>query len=427
MANDSSHLPTRVSYKLNLRGPSVNVQTSCSTSLVAVHMACQSLLNGESDMALAGGVSVAFPQKEGYYYQEGAIASPDGYCRPFDADGQGPVRGNGVGVVVLKRFRDALADRDHVHAVIRGSAINNDGSAKIGYMAPSVRGQATAITEAHTLADVKPESITYIEAHGTATPLGDPIEVEALTLAFRGATNKRNFCALGSVKSSIGHLDAAAGVTGLIKTVLALEHGRIPASLHFKQPNPKLKLEESPFYVNTALAEWPTNGTPRRAGVSSFGIGGTNAHVVIEEPPALQDATGPDRGDTHASQLILLSARTGTALERATENLFVHLKGQTEANLADVAYTLQVGRHAFAHRRMLVCRDLADAIYALETHDSKRIFTAAAEARERTVTFMFSGQGSQYAGHGARTLRDRTDLPSRARQVCFVAWSTPGA
>ena len=413
MANDSSHLPTRVSYKLNLRGPSVNVQTSCSTSLVAVHMACQSLLNGESDMALAGGVSVAFPQKEGYYYQEGAIASPDGYCRAFDADGQGPVRGNGVGVVVLKRFSDALADRDHVHAVIRGSAINNDGSAKIGYMAPSVRGQAAAITEAHTLAGVKPESITYIEAHGTATPLGDPIEVEALTLAFRGATNKRNFCAIGSVKSSIGHLDAAAGVTGLIKTVLALEHGRIPASLNFKRPNPKLKLEESPFYVNTSLAEWPTNGTPRRAGVSSFGIGGTNAHVIIEEPP---DAIRPD-GDTRPSQLIVLSARTSPALERATENLLEHLKKQTEVNLADVAYTLQVGRHAFAHRRALVCQDLADAITALETRDPKKVFTATAETRERTVAFMFSGQGSQYVGM-ARELYETEPIFRREFDKC---------
>jgi acyl transferase domain-containing protein len=418
MANDGSHLPTRVSYKLNLRGPSVNVQTSCSTSLVAVHLACQSLLNGECDMALAGGVSVAFPQKEGYYYQEGAIASPDGHCRPFDAAAQGPVRGNGVGVVVLKRYADALRDRDHVTAIIRGSAINNDGSAKIGYMAPSVRGQAAVITEAQALAGVSPETISYIEAHGTATPLGDPIEVEALTLAFRGGTSRRNFCALGSVKSAIGHLDAAAGITGLIKTALALRHRRIPASLHFTEPNPKLKLEESPFYVNASLAEWRAGETPRRAAVSSFGIGGTNAHVILEETPPLGDDTGRDAGEARGHQLLLLSARTGPALERATANLAEHFRRHPDLDLADAAYTLQVGRRAFAHRRAVVCRrDLGDAADALERRDPARVFTSPAELRGRPVAFMFSGQGSQYVGMG-RGLYEAEPVFRRELDAC---------
>ncbi|RMF30773.1 MAG: polyketide synthase, partial [Chloroflexi bacterium] len=273
IGNGRDYLPTRVSYKLNLRGPSVNVQTACSTSLVAVHLACQALLNYECDIALAGGVSVDVPQKRGYLYLEGGISSPDGHCRAFDARAQGTVGGNGVGIVVLKRLEDALADGDTIHAVIKGSAINNDGSLKVGYTAPSVEGQAEVIATAQALAGVDPETITYIEAHGTGTALGDPIEIAALTQVFRAGTQARGFCAIGSVKTNIGHLDAAAGVAGLIKTVLALKHRMIPPSLNFERPNPQIDFEHSPFYVNTRLREWepPAEGIPRRAGVSSFG------------------------------------------------------------------------------------------------------------------------------------------------------------
>ncbi|OYE03766.1 type I polyketide synthase, partial [Nostoc sp. 'Peltigera membranacea cyanobiont' 232] len=271
IGNDKDFLTTRVSYKLNLTGPSITIQTACSTSLVATTLACQSLLNYQCDMALAGGVSIHVPQKTGYLHEPGGTLSPDGHCRAFDAKAQGTTIGNGVGVVVLKRLSDALADGDCIHAVIRGSAINNDGSGKVGYTAPSVNGQAEVIAEAMMLAGVEPETINYIEAHGTGTALGDPIEIAALSQAFRSSTNKKGFCAVGSVKTNIGHLDAAAGIAGLIKTVLALKHKQIPASLNFEQPNPQIDFANSPFYINAKLAEWKTGSTPRRAGVSSLG------------------------------------------------------------------------------------------------------------------------------------------------------------
>ena len=395
IGNDKDHLPTRVSYKLNLKGPSVAVQTTCSTSLVAVHLACQSLLSGECDMALAGGASIRLPQKSGYFYQEGNISSPDGHCRTFDARAQGTISGSGVGVVVLKRLADALADGDCVHAVIRGSALNNDGSVKVGYTAPSVEGQAAVIAEALAVAGVEADSVSYVEAHGTATALGDPIEVAALTRAFRQTTKRNNYCALGSVKSNIGHLDAAAGVAGLIKTVLALKHRLLPPSLHYEQPNPKIDFANSPFYVNAQLSEWATNGTPRRAGVSSFGIGGTNAHVVLEEAPeqTQTDATAP-------WQLFVLSAKTPTALDATTANLAAHLRQNPDLDLADAAYTLQTGRRAFNHRRMFVCRSSEDALGTLEAGDARRLFTAEQAGGARSVVFMFSGQGSQYVNMG---------------------------
>ncbi|HZI31264.1 MAG TPA: polyketide synthase, partial [Candidatus Binatia bacterium] len=271
LGNDKDYLPTRVSYKLNLRGPSLNIQTACSTSLVAVCVACQNLLNYECDMALAGAVSIAFPQKRGYLFQEGGIASPDGHCRVFDAKAAGTVAGEGVGIVALKRLGDALADGDTIYAVIKGFAINNDGANKIGYTAPSVDGQSEVIATAQAMAGFSPESIGYIEAHGTGTPLGDPIEVEGLTKAFRTGTSAKNFCAIGSVKSNVGHLDTAAGVAGLIKTALALHHKKIPPSLHFESSNPKIDFAGSPFYVNAKLANWKNGKTLRRAGVSSFG------------------------------------------------------------------------------------------------------------------------------------------------------------
>ena len=293
MSNDKDFLPTRVSYKLDLHGPSVTVQTACSTSLVAVHLACQSLLNGESDMALAGGASIPIPQRRGYLYQEGNINSPDGHCRAFDADAQGTIGGSGVGVVLLKRLADALDDGDTIHAVIKGSAVNNDGAMKVGYTAPSVEGQAKVVAEALSIAGVDPDTVTYIEAHGTGTTLGDPIEIAALQKVFAARTTKKNFCGIGSVKTNIGHLDTAAGVAGLIKTVLALRHKELPPSLHFTRPNSKIDFANSPFYVNASLRAWENGETPRRAGVSSFGIGGTNAHVVLEEAPSpLEPPTG---------------------------------------------------------------------------------------------------------------------------------------
>ena len=281
LASDKDFLTTRVSYKLNLQGPSLDIQTACSSSLVAVHTACQSLLSGECDIALAGGVAVS--KQQGYRYQDGGIYSPDGHCRAFDAQAQGTVGGNGVGIVVLKRLEDAQRDGDTIDAVIKGSAVNNDGALKVSYTAPRIDSQAAVIRAAQMMAEVSPESITYIEAHGTGTPLGDPIEIAALSQAFRQETERKGFCAIASVKTNIGHLDAAAGIASLIKAVLALKHGQIPPILHFQQPNPQIDFANSPFYVNTQLADWPESESPRRAGVSSFGIGGTNAHVVLEE------------------------------------------------------------------------------------------------------------------------------------------------
>ncbi len=391
VSNGADFLATRVAYKLNLKGPSYTVQSACSTSLVAVHIACQNLLNEECDIALAGGVSVHVKQSEGYLYRESSIVSRAGHCRAFDARADGTVFGNGVGVVVLKRLEDALADGDHVHAVIRGSATNNDGSLKVGYTAPGVEGQAAVISEALAAAGVRADTISYIESHGTGTQLGDPIEIRALTKAFRPDTQATNFCAVGSLKTNIGHLVAAAGVAGLIKATLALEHKLIPPSLHFEQPNPEIDFANSPFYVVTQLTEWQKDGAPRRAGVSSFGVGGTNAHVVLEEAP--QPAAS---GASRSAQLLLLSAKTGTALDTATVNLAQHLKQHSHLNLADVAYTLQMGRQAFSQRRMLVGHDLAEAVEALEAGDAKRIFTDQAEIPDRPVVFMFSGQGAQY-------------------------------
>ncbi|NER28514.1 MAG: type I polyketide synthase [Symploca sp. SIO1C4] len=391
IGNDKDFVPTRISYKMNLKGPSVCINTACSTSLVAVHLACQGLLDQECDMALAGGATIQVPHKQGYFYQEDGIASPDGHCRSFDAKAQGTIFGSGVGIVLLKRLEDAIRDRDHIYAVIRGSAINNDGSLKVGYTAPSVDGQAEAIAEAQALAEVDPETISYIEAHGTATGMGDPIEIAALTQVFRASTDKKGFCAIGSAKSNLGHLNRAAGVVGLIKTILALKHQMIPPSLHFEQPNPQIDFANSPFYVNTKLQPWQTRGNPRRAGVSSFGIGGTNAHAVLEEAP-----TPVSSGASRSWQLLLLSAKTDTALKAASQNLARHLQQNSQLNLADVAYTLQVGRQVFKHRRMLICQNRDEAISALEIPDPQSALTHSQETKKLPVAFMFSGQGAQY-------------------------------
>ncbi|MDQ1409832.1 MAG: hypothetical protein QOJ41_1567, partial [Acidobacteriaceae bacterium] len=407
--NDKDYLTTRVAYKLGLKGPALNVSTACSTSLVAVGQACQSLLIFQCDVALAGGVSVRVPQQRGYYYDEGNIGSPDGHTRTFDAKAEGTTFSNGVGVVVLKRLEDAVKDGDQIYAVIKGVGLNNDGSQRVSFGAPGVEGQSEAVAMAQALAGVDPETITYVEAHGTATPLGDPIEVAGLTKAFRMGTEAKQFCAIGSVKSNVGHLDVAAGVAGLIKTALALHNKIIPASLHFTKPNPKLEIEKTPFYVNATLQEWHSQGdVPRRAGISSFGSGGTNAHLVLEEAPRT-NPSGPSR----PWQLLMLAAKTANALERATQNLSEHLKViaarneglQQLSELADAAFTLQTGRGEFAHRRVMACADAAEGASALEAKDPKRVFTHHQKLVDPPVVFMFPGQGAQYAGMGAELYR----------------------
>jgi len=394
LGNDRDFLSTRVSYKLNLTGPSFDVQTACSSSLVAIHLACQGLLSYQCEMALAGGVAVKLPQVGGHIYQEGGIFSPDGHCRVFDAEAAGTVGGSGVGVVALKRLDDALEARDPIHAVVLASAINNDGSDKLGYTAPSAPGQAEVVATALALAGVDADTISYVEAHGTGTPLGDPIEVAALTQAFRATTSATGFCALGSVKSNLGHLDAAAGVAGFIKTVLALRHRSVPASLHFTAPNPKIDFASSPFYVAREGGAWQSAG-PRRAGVSSFGIGGTNAHVILEEAPE-RGSAAPAR-EWH---LLQLSARSEAALERASQNLADYLQRHPDSNLADVSYTLSVGRKDFAWRRLVVCQEVDDARVRLVSEEPRGRFDGRVELGARPVAFLFPGQGAQYGGMG---------------------------
>jgi len=387
--NEKDFLATRLAYKLNLRGPALTVQTACSTSLVAVHIACQQLLQRDCDLALAGGVAIEVPHGAGYLYQEGHILSPDGHCRAFDLDAGGTVRGSGGAVVVLKRLADAVRDGDTVWAVIKGSAINNDGAAKVGYTAPSVDGQAEVIEQALQRAGVDPRSIGLVEAHGTATPLGDPIEVAALTLAYRKYTRERGYCLLGAVKTNVGHLDAAAGVTGLIKAALALHHGVVPATLHYRSVNPKLDLANSPFRVNAVRAPWPLLDTPRRAAVSSFGIGGTNAHMVLEQAPPRVE-----REIEAGAQLLVLSARSASALDAMRANLAGHLLAGPEASLADIAHTLQLGRAQLPHRLSVAAASVAEAATALAAAPA-----APASANGR-VTFLFPGQGLQKVGMG---------------------------
>jgi amino acid adenylation domain-containing protein len=412
---DKDFMCTHISYKLNLNGPSVSIQTACSTSLAAIHWAVRGLLTGECEMALAGGVSIAFPPKQGYLYQEGMIFSPDGHNKTFDAEAAGSVFGDGVGVVVLKPLAYATRDRDHIYAIIKGSAINNDGCRKVGYTAPSIDGQAEVIKSAQLTAEVEPGSITYMEAHGTATPLGDTVEIEALKQAFN--TSKKGFCGIGTVKSNIGHLYSAAGTAGFIKTVLALKHRLIPPSLHFKTPNPGINFENTPFYVNTGLKEWKSDGYPLRAGVSSFGIGGTNVHVILEEAPAAGESVNQwvsgQRTDSRGGslcppsnsrqyQLILLSAKTQSALDKMTENLTAYFKKNLlnpGPTIADMTYTLQVGRKHFPYRRMAVCAAL-DAEPQKLALDIRRIPAALVKEENRPIVFMFCGQGSQYVNMG---------------------------
>ncbi|MGC1196080.1 MAG: type I polyketide synthase, partial [Geitlerinemataceae cyanobacterium] len=396
--NGSDHLPMRVSYKLGLTGPSVNVQTTCSTSLVAVHLACQSLYFGECDVALAGGVSIFVPHRLGYLYREGMILSPDGHCRAFDADARGTVFGNGAGVVVLKLLSKAVADGDSIYAVIKGSAVNNDGAHKMSYTAPSVRGQVAAISEALAVSRIDSSTVSYVEAHGTGTALGDPIEVTALTEAFRQSTeepiDKTGFCAIGSVKTNIGHLDDAAGIAGLIKTVLALKHRLIPPSLNFSQPNPNIDFAKTPFYVNTELTPWNTEGIPRRAGVSSFGMGGTNCHVVLEEAP--QRVRQPSVLD-RPLHLLTLSAKTETALQDLAQRYADYLDTHRDVNLGDIGFSANTGRHHFGHRLALVADSHENLRSQLQTFSSE---PASHQGNPRKLGFLFTGQGAQYGNMG---------------------------
>jgi amino acid adenylation domain-containing protein len=400
LVNDRDYLPTKASYKLNLKGPSISISTACSTSLVAIIQAYQGLLNHQCDVALAGGVSIMPPQNTGYLYQEGSIFTPDGHCRPFDANAQGTSFNNGAGIVVLKRLAEAIADGDRVYAVIKGVGINNDGSDKVSFTAPSISGQMGAILQAQQEAGVDPASISYIEAHGTATPIGDPIEVEALTQAFRTKTAAKQFCGIGSIKSNLGHLTAAAGVAGFIKTVLALYHRQIPPSINFDRPNPYIDFANSPFYVNSQLSDWPASETPRRAGVSSFGGGGTNAHVILEE--SLQTIpSSPSR----PYQLLLLSGKTTTAIEQLTTDLQEYLQHNPDLDCADIAYTLQQGRKRFNHRRFVVCQNSVEAMENLATLPPHLTNTRHCDQPSPDVVFMFPGQGSQYVNMGINLYR----------------------
>ncbi|MGH6822903.1 MAG: beta-ketoacyl synthase N-terminal-like domain-containing protein, partial [Methylocella sp.] len=395
VGNGADFLATRTAYKLDLRGPALTVQSACSTSLLAVAEACNCLLDYRADMALAGGVSITFPQKRGYLYQEGGMVSPDGHCRTFDAEAAGTVFGSGAGVVLLKRLDAALADGDPIRAIIRGSAVNNDGARKVGYTAPSSDGQAKAIALAHAVADITAGSISYVECHGTATPLGDPIEIAGLAKAFGATTNAKGFCAIGTVKTNIGHLDIASGAAGLIKTILALEHESLPATLHFKTPNPKLGLEESPFFVNAELRPWPRGAKPRIAGVNAAGVGGTNVHLIVEEAPAIP-AAAATASDDEASHLIVLSARDDTAVAEARRRLAAHLETHTEQSIGEIAFTLQTGRRGFAKRFAAVAKDRRGLIEQLGGPGEAE--TAAASPPK--LAFLFPGQGAQYPGMG---------------------------
>ena len=386
--NDKDHLTTRVAYKLNLKGPAVSVQTTCSTSLVAVCLAVESLLAGACDIALAGGVSIAIPKKRGYVYRKGGIASPDGKCRTFDAKARGTVFSSGVGIVTLKRLEDALADGDSIWAVIKGAAINNDGALKVGYTAPSIQGQTDVITRALTSAAIRPDQIGYLEAHGTATELGDPIEMAALNQSFLGTAEQRHFCAIGSVKTNVGHLNNAAGIAGLIKAIMCVKEGVLVPTLHFEEPNPAIDFANSAFYVNTQLKPWPSHQCQRRAGVSSFGIGGTNAHVIVEEPPL------PLPSQSHRQwRVVPVSARSSASLAQSIQNLRERLANSgAEISAPDVAYTLQVGRKAFSHRFATVSQNKTEMMSCLHSGYG----WSEVDARKRVVAFMFPGQGAQY-------------------------------
>jgi acyl transferase domain-containing protein/acyl carrier protein len=391
ISNGNDSISTPISYKLNLTGPSIDVNTTCSTSLIAVHQACRSLLGYECDMSLAGGVSINVLQSQGYVYQEGGILSPDGHCRPFDEKAQGTIEGSGLGLVVLKRLEDALQDGDTIHAIIRSSAANNDGAAKVGYTAPSVQGQARVISEALEIANVSADSISYIEAHGTGTVMGDPVEINALTKAFSQSTSRKQYCAIGSVKSNIGHLNIASGIAGLIKTVLALKYKKIPPSINFDKPNPQINFADSPFYVNASLCDWERGITPRRAGVSSFGMGGTNVHLILEEAEQSQSTSS-----TLTHHLLPVSAKNESSLNNYKLQVGQYFKDSDQRNLADIAYTLQLGRKEYHHRSFIVAADTQETSDKFLAQNNHYSFSSTLPTEEHHVIFMFPGQGAQY-------------------------------
>ncbi|MFX0111904.1 type I polyketide synthase [Bacillus pumilus] len=400
---DKDFMNTKVSYKLNLKGPSVAVDTACSSSLTAIHMAARALITGECKMALAGGVTITTPHKKGYMYQEGMIMSPDGHCRAFDEQAEGTVGGEGCGVVVLKSLKQALKDKDHIYGVIKGSAYNNDGGRKVGYTAPSIEGQSEVIKKALNISRVEAESISYIEAHGTGTTLGDPVEIESLKKAFQ--TDKKQFCAIGSVKTNIGHLDSAAGIAGFIKTTLSLYHQMLPPSLHYKKPNPKIDFESSPFYVNTTPVPWMKTEQPLRAGVSSFGVGGTNVHLIMEEAPA---ADKPSVERDH--ELMVISARSKQAVQKSAEQMTSYLKEQKRVTLSEAAFTLQEGRKHFPYRQAFLA-------------GPDRTFQSAGQPQKAfqqpAVVWMFSGQGAQYVNMG-KDLYEKDPEFKQTLQKCFA-------
>ncbi len=394
--NEKDFLPMRVAYKLDLKGPAYSVQSTCSSSLVAVCQAAQSLINGQCDMALAGGVSITFPQKRNYLYQEGSIVSADGHIRTFDAEAKGTVFGHGAGVVLLKRLDDAVKDQDPIVAVISGFAVNNDGADKMAFSAPSLKGQEQVIKMAQQMAEVDPELIGYVEAHGTGTPLGDPIEVAALSNAFRARGAKDNgYCAIGTCKPNIGHLDAAAGVCGLIKTVLAVHHGQLPPMINYQTANEDIDFDTSPFYPNTSLKEWDTTEHKRYAGVSSFGVGGTNAHVIVEDFESQQT---PEVKETE--HLFVLSARNEKSLNDATAQLGKHLQENPQTNLVDVVHTLLNGRRQFNKRRFFVAQNTNDLVTKLTSSQQENAIAKWPQLKDDAVCFMFPGQGAQRVNMG---------------------------
>ena len=415
LANEKDYIATRTAWKLDLTGPAISVHTACSTSLVAIAQAVESLQAGQCGMALAGGASICSPPNAGYLYQDGAMLSPDGHTRTFDADAQGTVFSDGAAVVLLKRLPDALADGDEIHAVIRGTAVNNDGAEKASFTAPGVRGQVTVVSTAMARAGVAARDVSYVEAHGTATPLGDPVEVASLTEVFRRQTGDVGYCTLGSCKSNVGHTVIAAGAAGLIKTALSLTHERIPGTAHFRRPNPRIGLETSPFVVRSESTPWPRGNVPRVAGVSSFGVGGTNAHVVVQEAP-LRPAVAPSSGP----HLLRLSARSRPALEQSLDRLARHLAANPSLDLADVAHTLEVGRRDFTQRAYVVADDAAEAVRLLDAPDGARARVRVVPSAEPAVVFAFPGQGAQYVGMG-RSLYSRVPSFRRAFNECIEA------
>ena len=389
--NDKDNLATRIAYKLNLNGPAITIQTSCSTSLVAVHLACQSLLNRECDVALAGGVTVRSPHKAGYFYQDELIFSKDGHCRPFDADASGTIFGSGAGVVILKRLEDAVADGDIIHAIVKASAINNDGAEKVGYTAPGRKGQEAVLTSALALANIPKESITAIETHGTGTLLGDPIEFDSLYKVY-GSNDVNHKIALGSVKSNLGHLESAAGIASFIKMVLCLENKTLVPSLNFKKQNPHIHMENSPFYVNVDVKEWKTTrNTSRRCAISALGIGGTNAHVILEEGFPISK-----KAEVRPTELVLLSAHTETALNKISDNLVEFMKKNPDSNFSAIAHTLRMGRREFNFRRAAVTSDSTNLIKVLEENNTNHTWYSYKKINNPQAVFMFPGQGSQY-------------------------------